>query len=61
MAQHDASLKSYLREIARYPLLTPEQEICYGRQIIAMQETLQADTPLSREQKRVVRVGKLAN
>ena len=60
MAQHDASLKSYLREIARYPLLTPEQEICYGRQIIAMQGTLQADTPLSREQKRVVRVGKLA-
>lgn len=60
MSQHDASLKSYLREIARYPLLTPEQEICYGRQIVAMHEALSAGEPLSREQKRAVRVGTLA-
>jgi hypothetical protein len=60
MAQHDASLKSYLREIARYPLLTPDQEICYGRQIVAMQKALSAGEPLSREQKRLVRVGTLA-
>ena len=60
MSQHDASLKSYLREIARYPLLTPEQEICYGRQIVAMHEALSAGKPLSREQKRVVRVGEVA-
>jgi len=60
MAQHDASLKSYLREIARYPLLTPDQEICYGRQIVAMQEALSAGESLSREQKRLVRVGTLA-
>ena len=25
MAQNDSSIKEYLREIARYPLLTPEQ------------------------------------
>jgi RNA polymerase primary sigma factor len=60
MAPHDASLKSYLREIARYPLLTPEQEICYGRQIAAMQEVLSAGAPRTREAKRVVRVGELA-
>ena len=33
MAQNDSSIKEYLREIARYPLLTPEQEIQLSRQI----------------------------
>lgn len=60
MAQHDASLKSYLREIARYPLLTPEQEICYGRQIKAMQAAVAEDGAMTRERQRVIRIGTLA-
>ena len=38
MAQNDSSIKEYLREIARYPLLTPEQEIQLARQILRMGE-----------------------
>ena len=38
MSQNDSSLKEYLREIARYPLLSPEQEIQLGRQIARMQQ-----------------------
>jgi hypothetical protein len=33
-----SSFKSYLNEIARYPLLTVDQEIQYGRRIAAMRE-----------------------
>ena len=36
MSQNDFSLKDYLREIARYPLLTPQQEIGLGRQVARM-------------------------
>ena len=38
MSQNDSSLKEYLREIARYPLLSPEQEIQLGRQVVRMQQ-----------------------
>lgn len=38
MVQNDSSIKEYLREIARYPLLTPEQEIQFARQITRMSE-----------------------
>jgi RNA polymerase primary sigma factor len=38
MAQNDSSLREYLREIARYPLLSPEQEIQLGRQVARMQQ-----------------------
>jgi RNA polymerase primary sigma factor len=38
MSQNDSSLKEYLREIARYPLLSPEQEILLGRQVVRMQQ-----------------------
>ena len=38
MAQNDSSLRDYLREIARYPLLSPEQEIQLGRQVVRMQQ-----------------------
>jgi RNA polymerase primary sigma factor len=38
MAQNDSSLREYLREIARYPLLSPEQEIQLGRQVVRMQQ-----------------------
>ena len=36
MSQNDFSIREYLREISRYPLLTPEQEICLGRQVARM-------------------------
>ena len=36
MAHNDSSVKEYLREIARYPLLSPEQEIQLARQILRM-------------------------
>lgn len=39
MAQNDSSVKEYLREIARYPLLSPEQEIQLARQILRMGES----------------------
>lgn len=39
MSQNDASLKNYLREISRYPLLTPEQEIQFGRQVARMKDS----------------------
>jgi RNA polymerase primary sigma factor len=38
MAQNDSSLREYLREISRYPLLSPEQEIQLGRQVVRMQQ-----------------------
>ena len=38
MAHNDSSVKEYLREIARYPLLSPEQEIQLARQILRMGE-----------------------
>lgn len=60
MAQHDASLKAYLYEISRYPLLTAEQEIVYGRQIMRMNEALQQEPPRSKEAERDIRVGKQA-
>jgi RNA polymerase primary sigma factor len=38
MAQNDSSIKEYLREITRYPLLSAEQEIQLGRQVMRMQQ-----------------------
>ena len=52
-----SSFKSYLNEIARYPLLTVDQEIQYGRRIAAMRELRDIDRPLTPSEQRVMRSG----
>jgi RNA polymerase primary sigma factor len=52
-----SSFKSYLNEIARYPLLTVDQEIQYGRRIAAMRELRGIDRPLTPAEQRVIRSG----
>lgn len=55
-----SSLKDYLNEIARYPLLTVDQEIQYGRRIAKMRELRQLERELTTEEKRLVRSGQRA-
>jgi RNA polymerase primary sigma factor len=52
-----SSFKSYLNEIARYPLLTVDQEIQYGRRIAAMRELREINRPLTPAEQRVIRSG----
>jgi RNA polymerase primary sigma factor len=52
-----SSFKSYLNEIARYPLLTVDQEIQYGRRIAAMRKLRDAERPLTPAEQRVIRSG----
>lgn len=54
------SFKSYLNEIARYPLLTVDQEIQYGRRIARMRELQGLDRPLTDAEQRLVRSGQRA-
>ena len=54
------SFKSYLNEIARYPLLTVDQEIQYGRRIAKMRELQGLDRPLTDAEQRLVRSGQRA-
>jgi len=51
------SFKSYLNEIARYPLLTVDQEIQYGRRIAKMRELQGLERPLTDAEQRLVRSG----
>jgi RNA polymerase sigma factor (sigma-70 family) len=55
-----SSLKDYLNEIARYPLLTVDQEIQYGRRIAKMRELQQLERELTTEENRLVRSGQRA-
>ena len=52
-----SSFKRYLQEIARFPLLTVDQEIQYGRRIATMQGLKQLDRPLTNAEQRLVRSG----
>ena len=54
------SFKSYLNEIARYPLLTVDQEIQYGRRIAKMRELQELDRLLTDAEQRLVRSGQRA-
>jgi RNA polymerase primary sigma factor len=54
------SFKSYLNEIARYPLLTSAQELLYGRRIAKMRELQELERPLTDAEHRLVRSGQRA-
>jgi RNA polymerase primary sigma factor len=54
------SFQSYLNEIARYPLLSAEQEIQYGRRIAKMRELQQLERTLTGAEQRLVRSGQRA-
>lgn len=53
------TVQEYLRAIARYPLLTPQQEIQLSRQVQLMRE-LQTTPELTPEQRRTVKRGEKA-
>jgi RNA polymerase primary sigma factor len=55
-----SSFNSYLNEIARYPLLTVDQEIQYGRRIAKMRELQGLERPLTDAEQRLVRSGQRA-
>ena len=52
-----SSFKSYLNEIARYPLLSANQELLYGRRIAKMRELQELERPLTDAEQRLVRSG----
>ena len=52
-----SSFKSYLNEIARYPLLSANQELLYGRRIAKMRELQELQRPLTDAEQRLVRSG----
>ena len=54
------SFQTYLNEIARYPLLTVDQEIQYGRRIAKMRELQGLERPLTDAEQRLVRSGQRA-
>ena len=54
------SFNSYLNEIARYPLLTVDQEIQYGRRIAKMRELQGLKRPLTDAEQRLIRSGQRA-
>jgi len=58
--QTDSSMQSYLNDIGRYPLLTPQQELLLGRKIQAakeLQNELGEDQVPTLAQKRILRTG----
>jgi len=54
------SIKDYLNSIAKYPLLTPQQEIQLGRRVARLKELQQLDRPLTKDEQREVRSGERA-
>lgn len=54
------AIKDYLNAIARYPLLTVEQEIQLGRRVARWRELSELDRPLSGDERRELRSGERA-
>jgi len=53
-------IKDYLNSIAKYPLLTPQQEIQLGRRVARLRELRQLERPLTKDEQREVRSGERA-
>jgi len=53
----ESILKDYLNSIARYPLLTPQQEIQLGRRVARMRELRALERELTTDERREVRSG----
>jgi len=53
-------ISDYLNSIARYPLLTPQQEIQLGRRVQRWRELKDSDNPLTAEERREFRSGERA-
>ena len=51
---------TYLNNIGKIPLLTPEQEIELGRQVVRMHELLKLERPLTKQEQRQVLAGERA-
>jgi RNA polymerase primary sigma factor len=56
----DSALKDYLNNIARYPLLTPQQEIELGRRVAKMQELKKLKRELTAIETRQLKSGEKA-
>lgn len=54
------SIKDYLNSIAKYPLLTPQQEIQLGRRVAKWQELKNLERKLTRDEQREMRSGERA-
>jgi RNA polymerase primary sigma factor len=54
------SIKDYLNSIAKYPLLTPQQEIQLGRRVQRLRELQSLDRPLTNAEQREKRSGERA-
>lgn len=54
------SIKDYLNSIAKYPLLTPQQEIQLGRRVEKWRELKTLARPLTKEEQRELRSGERA-
>jgi RNA polymerase primary sigma factor len=54
------SIKNYLNSIAKYPLLTPQQEIQLGRRVQRLRELQSLDRPLTNAEQRERRSGERA-
>ena len=54
------SIKDYLNSIAKYPLLTPQQEIQLGRRVARLKELQQLERPLTKDEQREIRSGERA-
>lgn len=60
MIGHDPQLKAYLANIARYPLLTHNQELQLSKRIMRMLELRKLDRPLTPAEQREMRSGERA-
>ena len=52
-----SQFQCYLNEIARFPLLTVDQELLYGKRVAAMRELQGLSRPLTTAEERVIRSG----